>query len=389
MNLIFTDEQQALRDAARQVLAHLGSGVAAAAAEAPDGWSTTAALGWLGVSVPETDGGAGLGLLEETIVAEESGAALLPAPWFSTVALSLAAFVRGDGVAARELLPPVVAGDMRATLAWAEPGADPALLALGSEPFVTRAAGEGDAMSITGVKTWVPDAQTADVLVVPVATDGGPALCAVDAKASGLTTRPLTTFDDTRPLAEITFAQTPACLLASPASAESSLAVIRWRALTLAAAEAVGVAQRTLDLAVEYAGYRKQFGRIIGTYQGVSHKLADRYVALELSRALVIWAALAVDTGDPDAEVAVLACAAKALPEAVTTCEAAIQVFGGAGITWESPLHRYYRRAMALVALAGAPARHRSAIADVLFESSGVHERRLRTPMPAALGVAP
>lgn len=358
MDLTPTDEHEALRAAARDFLARRGSD--------RDPWSTIAQLGWLGVSVPEQDGGVGMGLLEEAIIAEESAASLLPAPWFSTVALALPALQACED---RALVARVAAGELRATLAWAEPDAAAALSSAGVTPLATRAVG-GDAdgaWAVTGRKTWVPDAAQADLIVVLAATDTGSALLAVPGDASGLAVRPVPTYDDTRPLAELTLDETPAVPLIPAARTPEVLAAIGLRASTLAAAEAVGVARRTLDLAVEYASVREQFGRVIGTYQGVSHKLANRFLALELSRSLVLWAALAVDAGNGDARVAVAAAAAKALPEAVTTCEDVIQVFGAVGTTWESPLHRYYRRAIALAAFDGPADRHRATVARTLL----------------------
>ncbi len=366
MDLNPTDEHDALREAARAFLATPASDSPAAPDAAPvDPWPAIAELGWLGVSVPEEAGGAGMGLVEEAILAEETGAALLAAPWFSTVALALPALLTAGGE--RGQLAALAAGELRATFAWAEPGAGTALSLAGAWAPATRAHGADDALAITGAKTWVPDAAQADVLVVLAETDAGSALVTVAGDAPGVTTRPLHTFDTTRPLANVTLDDAPAQLLVEPARTPAALDAIRLRGLTLAAAEAVGVMRRTLDLAVDYASVREQFGRVIGSYQGVSHKLADRYVALEMSRSLVLWAALAVDGGDADAAVAVAAAAAKALPEAVMTCEDAIQVHGGIGTTWESPLHRSYRRAMALVALDGPPARHRAAVAAHLL----------------------
>jgi acyl-CoA dehydrogenase len=122
-----------------------------------------------------------------------------------------------------------------------------------------------------------------------------------------------------------------------------------------------------LELSSSYASSRVQFDRIIGTYQAVSHKVSDMYVDLELSRSLVIWAALSLDAAEPDADLAVASAAAKAIPAAVLACERAIQIHGGIGTTWESPLHLYYKRAMALAALDGPPARSRARVAARLF----------------------
>jgi alkylation response protein AidB-like acyl-CoA dehydrogenase len=374
MHLSYTDEQEALREAARRALTPPSEGRPASVA-GPDSWPMVAELGWLGVAVPEHAGGVGLGLLEETILAEETAAELLAAPWFSTVAGAVPILQAAEDAR----LAGVVSGALRATLATAEPGTTTTSAAVPELPTAvlgTVAASTDSTTTLTGTKLWVADAESADLLLVTAESGGGPALYVVDSAATSVETRAQTTFDATRPLAEVILADAPAQLLVGPERTPALLINVGRRALTLAAAEAVGVARRTLDLAVKYAGSREQFGRLIGTYQGISHKLTDRYVALELSRSLVLWAALTMDAGDDDAEVAVRAAAAKALPEAVTTCEQAIQVFGGVGTTWETPLHRYYRRAIALVAYSGPPTRHRAVVADILLPDAPAAPQR-------------
>ena len=144
---------------------------------------------------------------------------------------------------------------------------------------------------------------------------------------------------------------------------------VRRQSLALAACEAVGVAQRALDLAAEHTKTRQQFGRVIGTYQGVSHKVADIYVALQLNRSLAYWAAWAVSEGDDQQDVAVAAAKASATDAAVFACESAIQVHGGIGFTWEHVLHRFYKRAQWLQSFAGVSRTHRARVADVILAS--------------------
>ena len=383
MDLTPTDEQRALREAARELLAaRMPLARLTALADEPAGgepaiWPELAELGWLGVSVPERLGGAGMGLLEETILLEESAAALLPAPLFATVALALPALLAAG---AEEPVAAVAQGRLRATLAWADPDGDAAL----SEASAPRAqaaavsAGDGEA-TVSGRKTWVPDADRVDALVVVAREAGEPVLLLVGRDEPGVAVRPLATVDATRPLAAVELEGARGRLLARGAAAAAALERVRARALTLAAAEAVGIAQRVLDLACAYAGERRQFGRPIGSYQAVGHALADVYVEVELSRSLVVWAALAVDAAQhdrergpgADAELAVASAAAKAMPAAVAACERAIQVHGGIGTTWESPLHRWYKRALALAALDGPAARSRARVADLVLADGG------------------
>jgi len=151
-------------------------------------------------------------------------------------------------------------------------------------------------------------------------------------------------------------------------AAESVVASTRRRALAGLAAEAVGVASRALEMGIQYAREREQFGRKIGVYQAVSHRLADVYVALENARSLAYWAAWAVEQGAGDADSAASAAKAAASEAAVAACEAAIQVHGGLGFTWEHPLHRFYKRALGTSAWLGWPAEHRARIAAALLD---------------------
>ncbi|MBB4660437.1 acyl-CoA dehydrogenase family protein [Conexibacter arvalis] len=368
MDLTATDEQRALRAAARELLAaRMPPARLAALADEPAGWDPAiwpelAELGWLGVAVPDELGGAGMGLLEETILFEESAAVLLPAPFFATVALTLPALLSAG---AGDLVADVVSGRLRTTFAWADAEGDAAL----SEAAQTRLelSARGPDVALTGSKAWVPDADRVEAFVVVARDDDELALLFVRRDDPGVELRPLTTIDTTRPLAAVELREARGRLLARGSTARTAVRAVRDRALTLAAAEAVGIGQRVLDLACDYAKERRQFGRAIGTYQAVSHALADVYVQVELSRSLVVWAALAVDGSEADADVAVAAAAAKAIPAAVDACERAIQVHGGIGTTWESPLHRYYKRALSLAALDGPPTRHRARVADAVL----------------------
>jgi alkylation response protein AidB-like acyl-CoA dehydrogenase len=386
VDLTPTPEQDALRAAARDFLAEtVNPERLAELADSEPGWdggiwSRLAELGWLGLSVPETAGGAGMGLLEEAVVFEEAASALLPAPLFGTVALALPALVAsGDA----KLIGDVVEGRRRLTVAWAERGG-PVRLADASRSALVASPRDGvssSRWSLIGSKAWVPDLTWCDGVVVVAATPGGdPGLFLVDLDAAdsdsaadpeaGITVTPRATLDATRRLADLTLDGAPArSLLLGPAVAEV-LETTRRRALVLGAAEAVGIASRMLAVGADHARVRQQFGRVIGTYQAVSHRIADSYTAVELARSLLLWAAWAVDTADPDAPLAVSAAAAKASTVAVTAAETAIQVLGGIGMTWDSGIHRYYKRALALEQLDGPPSAHRADLAAHLFPAA-------------------
>jgi len=295
-----TEEQLELKAEARRWLdAHFPLDRDWEAPWDPAGWRELAELGWLGVSVPEEHGGAGLGFLEEAVLLEELGYALYPGPYFSTVALAL----------------PQLSGEQQAKVA---------------------AGGRRWSAEVDGL---VPDWGRVDAVL----TDDGEV--APEGEA-------LESIDPTRPLGR----------LASPRGGEASP-----RALAALAAEAVGVAQRALDLALRHAGTREQFGKPIGTYQAVSHPLADTYMETELARSLAYWAAWCVAEDDEQAPVAAAAAKSQASEAAVAACERSIQIHGGIGFTWEHPLHRYYRRAQWIEHFGGSPAQLRARVADAIL----------------------
>ena len=321
MDFAFTPEQEELRRQARSFLAerYPADRVAELAdSDArwdPGSWRELAELGWLGVSVAEEQGGAGLGFVEEAVLHEELGRALYTGPFFATVALALPALPP-------ELQADVVAGSTR----WS-------------------AALDG---------SLVPDLPSVDRVLV--ARNGD--LLAVPAEGETLST-----MDSTRPLGR----------LADSAGGDrigsaDVLPQLRLHALAALACEAVGVAQRAVELAVEYAGSREQFGRPIGVYQAVSHSLADAYVETELARSLAYWAAWSVAEQDEDAPVAVAAAKAYAGDAAVSACERAIQAHGGIGFTWEHILHRLYKRAQWIQAYEGFASAHRARVAAALLD---------------------
>lgn len=359
MDFAFSSDQELLRAAARDYLAdRFGAERVVTLAESdagwdPDSWAQLAELGWLD---PE------LGVLEHAVLAEETGTALLPAPWFSTVGL---AWPLLDD----ELREAVSAGGRSATLAWAEPDS-PAGLLTAAHGSSTRADAEG---RLTGSKVLVPDLTSVTDVVV-VTAEG---LYAVDVAAQPGVVVPRSTMDRTRRLGELRLDATPARKLDAPVEA---LTDVRRRALALLGCEAVGVAQRALDLAADYAKERQQFGRVIGTYQGVSHRVADSFVALQLARSMAYWAAWTVSEADPQADLAVAGAKAAAGEGAVFACEQTIQVLGGIGFTYEHMIHRYYKRAEWIDAFEGGGRVQRAAIAAELLDrrdGAGVGETTL------------
>jgi alkylation response protein AidB-like acyl-CoA dehydrogenase len=343
MDFAFSDEQEQLRAAARDYLADrypAARVVSLADSKAgwdPSSWRELADLGWL-----DPD----LGLLEHAVLAEETGNALLPAPWWCSIGLAWP-------LLDEELRKAISAGERSATLAWAEPGG-PATLAAAATDSATTADSRG---ALTGTKLVVPDLTSVSDVVV-VAADG---LYTVDLVANPDVVVARSTMDLTRRLGELHLDATPARKLDVPLE---TLAIARRQALALLACESVGVAQRALDLAADYAKERQQFGRVIGTYQGVSHRVSNTFVAVQLARSMAYWAAWAVSADDSEAELAVSGASVSGGEGAVFACEQSIQVHGGIGFTWEHVLHRYYKRAQWNNSFEGTARAHRALIAD-------------------------
>ncbi|HXG76202.1 MAG TPA: acyl-CoA dehydrogenase family protein [Gaiellaceae bacterium] len=315
MDFTFTPEQEALREQAREFLAGTPE----------PAWRDLAELGWTGVSVAEEDGGAGLGFVEEAILLEELGRALYHGPFLSTVALTL----------------PVLPADLQAEVA------------------------AGEASWTLALGPLVSDLDTAGRIAVV----GGDGIYELE----GAEREVLQTTDETRPLGVVRGGEPGRRLAGSEA-----LDGIRPRALAALAIEACGVARRALELALEHAAAREQFGRRIGSYQAVAHPLADAYTRLELARSLALWAAWCVAEGDPQAPVAAAAAKASAAEAAVQVCETSIQVHGGIGFTWEHVLHRLYKRALWIEAFLASGTRLRADVAAFVLEGEpGKAERPL------------
>ena len=409
MDFAFSAEQDMLRAAARDYLSDrypIERVVEVADGELgsdPAAWPQLVELGWVGLSVPEGHGGAGMSFLDEVVLFEEAGRALLPAPYFATVGLALTALAAAApaGGGADTLLAGVLAGERTATLAWAE--ADGPVALVDVEAVSVTASRTPDGWALTGTKRFVPDlAAVSDVIVVARAEDGvglwrvdlragtvggadvgsevaAAVSAAVSAAVGAAVVVPHSTMDRTRRLGDLVLAATPATLLVSPGQAKPVLEQVRLRALAALAGEAVGVAERCLEIAAEYTKTRQQFGRVIGTYQGVSHRIADIFVALQLARSLAYWAAWAVSVGAAEAPLACAAAKSAAGEAAVFAAENAIQAMGGIGFTWDHPLHRYYKRALGIDAFEGYGREHRADIAAALLDAPTVESTVLDT----------
>jgi alkylation response protein AidB-like acyl-CoA dehydrogenase len=317
-------------------------------------WSKLVEQGYTGIIFSEEYGGVGLGKVELILLMEEAGRALLPGPFFSTVALAGAVI---DAVASPEMkkkfLPPICSGEARSTVAVLEASAswDPAAIQIA-----------GAKGTVTGEKLFVSDAAVADFIVV-VARDG---VYVVDAKASGMRITPMEGMDFGRKLSAIQFNNTPAEKLGDTAALSRAFDV----ATAALVAEMVGGMQRSLEITVEYAKMRKQFGKPIGMFQAVQHQCADMYLETESSRSAVYYAAWALEQDAPDATAAVSIAKMYASDASRTVGNRGIQVHGGMGFTWENDLHLYYRRAKSSETMFGDATFHRERIARRVIDSA-------------------
>jgi alkylation response protein AidB-like acyl-CoA dehydrogenase len=377
MNFAFNDEQQALRDSAHAFLKDACSPeVTRSVMQTALGydhalWHRIAAeLGWAAITIPEEHGGLDLSQIELVALMEEMGSALLCSPFFATVCLAAPAISAGASAEAKqELLPHIADGTRTATLALTEDSGR-----WDADAIETIARCDGGDYVIDGIKDYVIDGQSADILLVaarePRSTgEAGIGLFAVSSDSIGVQRSALPTMDQTRRQARIELRE-----VRVPGSARLGDEGRAWplvrETLDLAAvalaAEQVGGAQRCLDMSVDYAKERIQFGRPIASFQAVKHKCAEMLLRVESSRSAAYYAGWAAAAGEP--ELPVLASLAKAYcSEAYFHCAAeSIQIHGGVGFTWEYDCHLHFKRARAGEWLLGTPAYHRERVASTI-----------------------
>jgi alkylation response protein AidB-like acyl-CoA dehydrogenase len=323
-------------------------------------WQQLADLGLLGLAIPEEHGGAGYGLLDVGVVLEEAGRYLLCAPYFSSVVLATTVLLEaGDERASATYLPRMADGSLTGAFALTE---DP--VRWDAEGVATRAVRNGDGWRLDGTKTFVIDGHTAGVLLVVARTDAGISLFAVDADASGMERTRLETLDPTRRLATVVLSSTPATLVGTDGAGWAVVAKVLDVAAVGLAAEQVGGAARALEMAVDYAKVREQFGRPIGSFQAIKHTCADMLLEVESARSAAYYALWAAATDSEELPV-VASIAAAYCGDAFYHCAAKnIQVHGGIGFTWEHPAHLYLKRAKADQLMFGDTAWHLDQLAD-------------------------
>ncbi len=366
MNFAFSEEQETLREFVRNFLEEKSAEAAVREQMEtddgfdPDVWQQMSEqMGLQSLIVPEEFGGQGFGYVELIVVLEEMGRALLCAPFFSSVVLAANTLIHsGDETAKADLLPKIASGTI-ATLAFTEENGK------WDESGITMQASESaSGYTLDGSKMYVLDGNTAEIILVAAKTANGVSLFHVDAGADGLTRTSLATMDQTRKQSKLDFSGTPATLIGEEGKGWDTLSTVLDLAAVGLAAEQVGGAQMCLDMAVEYAKVRVQFGRPIGSFQAIKHKCADMLLEVESAKSAAYYAGwCAAEMND---ELPSTASLAKAYCSEAYFHAAAenIQIHGGIGFTWEHPAHLYFKRAKSSELLFGDPTYHRELLAQ-------------------------
>ena len=369
MDFALNDEQTILQEILRDFLSARSSETAVRDQMADDSgydralWRQMAGeLGLHGLAIPEAYGGGGFSFVELGIVLEEMGRALTVSPFFaSCVMASELLLALGDEQANQDFLPGVASGELVATVALAEDSGSwqPADVA------TTAVKADGGWM-LDGHKNFVLDGAVADLVLVAARAGERVGVFAVEPGAAGMTRTALRTMDQTRKQARLEFTKTPAYLVGSLDAGEAALATMLDHAMVALAAESLGGTAKVLDMAVDYAKVREQFGRPIGSFQAIKHKCASMLVDLESSRSAVYYGLWAVSAAD--AEVPKVASLAKAFCVDAYLAAAGenIQIHGGIGFTWEHPAHLYLKRAKNAQSFLGSSDHHRQRLATLI-----------------------
>lgn len=369
MPYVLTEEQESFRASLRRFLeTHSDEDAVRRLAESRTGydaevWRQMAdQLGLQAIAVPEEHGGFGLGQRDLSLAFEEMGRVLYGGPYLATVALAVNALrASGDTAACATHLPSIASGERTATLAFTEEDGD-----WDAATIRTRARRADGEYRLDGVKSFVLDGVVADLLLVLATTDAGPSLFAVDAgqAGDGLERTELPRLDLTRRLARIELSDVPATLVGEDGSGRDVVERTRaWAGVALAA-EQLGGIQRCLDMAVDYAKQRVQFGRPIGSFQAIKHKCAEMSLRLEAARSAVLYASWCAD--EQPESLAEEASVAQAYCSETYSSAAAemLQIHGGIGFTWEHAAHLYLRRAKSSELFLGDGRYHREQVLE-------------------------
>lgn len=363
----WTDEQQQLRASVRGLLARVSSESEVRRLMAiRDGhdaavWEQLHAMGLLGIAIPEEFGGGGASVVDQGAVLEEMGRSVMCGPYFSTAVLAAQSLLALERDAVVEGLLRSLCGGTVMTLALGDAASDwtGATGGVGAEQT-------GEGWLLDGSVTHVPDGVIADVILVLARVAGVPRLFAVHAAATGLERTSLPTIDQTRKQARLDFAETPAQPLGGEVDAWPALLTALQVSAVALAVEQVGGAQSVLESVVAYATTRHQFGRPIGSFQAVQHRCASMLVDIEAARSAAYYGLRVAAEASP--ELAAVASIARSVCSTTyrQVTDDAIQLFGGVGLTWNHPIHIYFKRARSSEVALGTPAQHRELLARQL-----------------------
>ncbi|AMO36911.1 acyl-CoA dehydrogenase family protein [Thauera humireducens] len=361
MNFDFSDDQRLLQDAVRTMLADTSTSQAVRevlegrASHSEAVWRNLIEMGAAAAAIPEQYGGAGLGYLELCLVAEEAGRHLVAVPLSSSFYLAAEAILRAGSEAQKQhWLPKIAGGELVATAA------------LGSrERYRAPAPLAFEGATLTGTSPALVDGGIAGLAVLRVADE----LVLVDLAGAGVSRTPVPTLDPTRPLTALHFDHTPAERLPAAEAATVAARVLDGAAVLLAF-EQVGGAARILEATRDYSLERKAFGRQIGSFQALKHKMAEIYTAIELARVHAYYGAWALSSDAPELPKAAAAARVSATRAYVVAAEEGIELHGGIGFTWEMDCHLHYRRARHLGQLIGSEHAWRARLADELIKEA-------------------
>ena len=362
MQFSFTSEQEEFRSILRRFFEDKSPTTAVRRLmETETGWDRAGwqdlnqQLGLTAIHIPEAYGGQGFSFVELGIVLEEMGRALVCAPYFASTVLAATSIVNaGTESQKRELLPPIADGSCIATLAFTEPNGR-----WDASGVETTAVSEGGKFRLNGVKSFVLDGHTADLIVVLARGVAGLSFFTVRGDAPGLTRRALKVLDPTRKQALLTFQSVEADLMGEEGGADAPFAKTMTQAAACLANEMVGGAERLRVSALDYANLRVQFGRNIASFQSMKHKQADMLIDVELAKSAAYAAASAAAEDDPDLPAIASLAKAAASEAYMQTAISTIQIHGGIGFTWDNDTHLWFKRAKSSEVFLGDPAWHR------------------------------
>jgi alkylation response protein AidB-like acyl-CoA dehydrogenase len=377
MDFGFSEEQEMMRQSARQFLesecamTYVRKMMDDDTGYSEDQWKKMGELGWMGLILPEQYGGSGLNMVDLVVILEEMGRVVMPGPFYPTVILGgIAINLGGTSKQKQRYLPEIAAGRLKATLAQVEESGR-----WDADGITLAAKKDGTGFSLSGTKLFVQDAHNADLLVVAARTSSkgqkGVTLFLVDAKQQGVKTTLLKTMDQTRKLCEVTLENVAVgkdAVLGGVGKGWPLLDRIIDRAKVAMCAEMCGGAQKVLEMSVDYAKVREQFGRPIGSFQAIQHKCANMMVQTESAKSATYYAAWAVANDVPEAHLA--ACMAKAYCSDAYRFVSAegIQIHGGIGFTWEHDMHLYFKRAKGSEVTFGDATWNRELVAQLVLD---------------------